>query len=98
MGRLCPAADNRPLSAGEWTQELRGDTRHYPVRGQAVELATKAIRRFAKISESWRRPLLGPGGLVSIVPYSQPPLMIIALASQFHVYLLWSQCPLSKVS
>ena len=70
MGRLCPAADNRPLSAGEWTQELRGDTRHYPVRGQAVELETKAIRSFAKISESWRRPLLGPGGLVSIVPYS----------------------------
>ena len=32
MGRLCPAADNRPLSAGEWTQELRGDTRHYPVQ------------------------------------------------------------------
>ena len=29
-----------------------GDTRHYPVRGQAVELETKAIRRFAKISES----------------------------------------------
>ena len=38
----------------------------------AVELETKAIRRFAK---------------VSIVSYS-PSLMIIASVSQFHVYLL----------
>ena len=38
----------------------------------AVELETKAIRKFAKIS---------------IVSYSRPSLMIIASASQFHVCL-----------
>ena len=48
-----------------------------------VELETKAIRRFAK---------------VSIVSYSCPSLMIIASASQFHVYLLWGQRPFSIVS
>ena len=37
-----------------------------------LELETKAIRRFAK---------------VSIVSYSRPSLMIMASASQFHVYL-----------
>ena len=47
-----------------------------------VELVTKAIRRFAK---------------VSIVSYS-PSLMIIVSASQFHVYLPWGQCPFSIVS
>ena len=31
------------------------------------------------------------GGLVSIVSYSRPSLMIIASASHFHVYLLWGQ-------
>ena len=41
--------------------------------GFKVELETKAIRRFAK---------------VSIVSYSRPSLMIIASASQFYVYLL----------
>ena len=39
-----------------------------------VELETKAIRRFAK---------------VSIVSYSRPSHMIIALGTQFYVYLLW---------
>ena len=42
--------------------------------GWWLELETKVIRRFAK---------------VSIVSYSRPSLMIIASASQFHVYLLW---------
>ena len=42
----------------------------------AVELETKVIRRFVK---------------VSTVSYSRPSLMIIASASQFHVYLLWGQ-------
>ena len=46
-------------------------------------LETKAILRFAK---------------VSIVSYSRPSLMIIALASQFHVYLPWGQRPFSIVS
>ena len=48
-----------------------------------LELETKVKRRFAK---------------VNIVSYSHPPLMIIVLASQFHVYLLWGQCPFSTVS
>ena len=39
---------------------------------RSLELQTKAIRRFAK---------------VSIVSYSRPSLMIILSASQFHVYL-----------
>ena len=34
---------------------------------------------------------------VSIVSYSRPSLMIIASASQFHVFLLWGQCPFSIV-
>ena len=34
----------------------------------------------------------GMGWLVSIVSYSRPSLIIIALASQFHVYLLQGQC------
>ena len=46
-----------------------------------VELETKAIRRFAKILQSRRRPLL-----------------IIASASQFHVYLPWGKYPFSIVS
>ena len=41
-----------------------------------VELETKAIRRFAK---------------VSIVSYSRPSLMIIVSGTQFHVYLPWGQ-------
>ena len=48
-----------------------------------VELETKAIRRFAKVSR---------------VSYSCPSLMIIASASQFHIYLPWSQRLLSIVS
>ena len=47
-----------------------------------LELETKTIRRFVKISQTWRRPLL----------------MIIASVSQFHVYFLWGQCPFSIVS
>ena len=43
----------------------------------------EAIRSFAK---------------VSIVSYSRPSLMIIASASQFHVYLPWGQRPFSIVS
>ena len=48
-----------------------------------LELETKAIRRFAKIS---------------IVSYNRPSLMIIVSASQFHVYLPWGQRPFSIVS
>ena len=48
-----------------------------------LELATKAIRRFAK---------------VSIVSYNRPSLMIIVLVSQFYVYLPWGQCLFSIVS
>ena len=51
--------------------------------GYILELETKAIRRFAK---------------VSIVSYSRPSLMIIASASQFHVYLPWGRRPFSIVS
>ena len=47
-----------------------------------VELETKAIRRFAK---------------VSIVSYSRPSLMVIASSSQFHVNLPWGQHPFSIV-
>ena len=39
-----------------------------------IELETKVKRRFAK---------------VRIVSYSRPSFMMIALASQFHVYLPW---------
>ena len=35
---------------------------------------------------------------VSIVSYSRPSLMIIASASQFHVYLPWGKHPFSIVS
>ena len=48
-----------------------------------LELETKAIRMFAK---------------VSIVSYSRPSLMIIVSASQFHVSLPWGQRPFSIVS
>ena len=41
---------------------------------------------------------LGTGGLVSIVSYSHPALMIIASASQFHIYLPWGKRPFSIVS
>ena len=51
--------------------------------GCELELETNAIRRF---------------GLVSIVSYSRPSLMIIASVSQFHVYLPWGQRPFSIVS
>ena len=53
------------------------------VAASSLELETKAIRRFAK---------------VSIVSYSRQSLMIIASAFQFHVYLLWGQRPFSIVS
>ena len=48
-----------------------------------LELETKAIRRFAK---------------VSIVSYSRPTLMIIASQTQFHVERPWGQRPFSIVS
>ena len=38
------------------------------------------------------------GGLVSIVTYSCPALMIIVSVSQFHVYLPWGQHLFSIVS
>ena len=53
------------------------------ISGSGIELETKAIGRFAK---------------VSIVSYNRPSLMIIVSASQFHVYLPWGQCPFSIVS
>ena len=36
--------------------------------------------------------------LVSIVSYSCSSLMVIALVSQFHIYLVWGQQPFSIVS
>ena len=51
--------------------------------GSGLELETKAIRRFAKIS---------------IVSYSRPSFVTFASASQFHVYLPWGQSPFSIVS
>ena len=51
--------------------------------GYLLELETKVKWRFAK---------------VSIVSFSRSSFMIIALASQFYVYLPWSQCPFSIVS
>ena len=38
------------------------------------------------------------GGLVSIVSYSRPSLMIIASRTQFHVERPWGQRPFSIVS
>ena len=49
----------------------------------ALELETEDKRRFAKFS---------------IVSYSRLSLMIIALASQFYIYLPWSQCLFSIVN
>ena len=54
-----------------------------PPPQSTLELETKAIRMFAK---------------VSIVSYSRPSLMIIALATQFPVYLPWGQRLFSIVS
>ena len=48
-----------------------------------LELETKVKRRFPK---------------VSIVSYSRPSLMIIALQTQFHVERPWGQHPFSIVS
>ena len=47
-----------------------------------------------------QRKVIGDGrvGQHSIVSYSRPSLMIIALASQFHVYLPWGPCLFSLVS
>ena len=42
--------------------------------------------------------LSGTGGLVSIVSYSRPSLMIIASWTQFHVERPWGQRPFSIVS
>ena len=58
------------------------------------------------VVQSRRRPLLGSvtqkskgmGGLVSIVSYSRPSLMIIASRTQFHVERPWGQRPFSIVS
>ena len=71
----------------ELRRMMRTATGHM-CRGQTeqrggVELETKAIQRFTK---------------VSIVSYSRPSLMIIASATQFHVYLPWGQRPFSIVS
>ena len=52
-----------------------------------IELQTKVIRRFAKISQSRRRPLLGPS-----------PGRKRLRESQFHVYLPWGWRPFSIVS
>ena len=52
-------------------------------RDSTLELETKVKRRFTK---------------VSIVSYIRLALMIIASASQFHVYLPWGQRPFSIVS
>ena len=57
------------------TESLSRDLQH-TASGAALELATKVKRRFAK---------------VSIVFYSRPSLMIIASASQFHIYLPWDK-------
>ena len=43
-------------------------------------------------------PILGAGGLVCIVSYSRPSLMLIVSETQFHVYLPWGQRPFSIVS
>ena len=40
----------------------------------------------------------GTGGLVSIVSYSRPSLMIIALRTEFHIERPWGQRPFSIVS
>ena len=37
-------------------------------------------------------------GLVSIVSYSRPSLMIIVSRTQFHVYLPWGQCLFSVLN
>ena len=52
----------------------------------------RSIRRF--VSKGHK----GRAGLVSIVSYSRPSLMIIASLTQFHVYLLWDQRLFSIVS
>ena len=43
-------------------------------------------------------PMKSHKGLVSIVSYSRPSLMIIVLGSHFHIYLLWGQWLFSIVS
>ena len=62
---------------------LRHNLKTHEKTHTRIELETKAIRRFAK---------------ASIVSYSCPSLMIIASASQFHVFLPWGQRPFSIVS
>ena len=72
----------------------RGGRRSQVSHGNRLELQT--IHRF---SQSRRRPLLGLVGLVSIVSYSHPSLVVInELAFQFHVCLLWGQCLFSMLS
>ena len=60
-----------------------GVTCTHNIFGLKLELETKAIRWFPK---------------VSIVSYSRPSLMIIVSATQFHVNLRWGQRLFSIVS
>ena len=70
-----------PAQQGRGLQSEVGSC--FSIPAYSLELETKAIRRFAK---------------VSIVSYSRPSLMIIASATQFHVHLPWGQRPFSIVS
>ena len=57
-----------------------------------VVLETKVIRMFPKISQSRRRPLVTFKTLLRHYAkraMGHPSLMIIALGTQFHVYLPW---------
>ena len=70
---------------------------HWPVLRTTklveIELETDVMGRFAKISQSRRRPLLGPspglGWFNEEHSVLKPFLIIIAPVSQFHVFLLW---------
>ena len=58
--------------------------------GEVTSASKSSIRRFVIMEKAPTR--------VSIVSYSSLSLLIIASGYQFHVYLLWGQCPFSIVS
>ena len=83
--------DNSPITFDDTFRSYNGDGADgttFPGKPGDIlllrlELETNVIRRFAK---------------VSIVSYNRLSVMIIALVSQFHVYLPWGQRPFSIVS
>ena len=94
----CPSSNHcRLCVCGHvWEGETGGrlldrDLQHLP-------LQRRSIRLHQEIVSLHLQTRLELETKVSIVSYSCPSLMIIALASQFHVYLPWGQRPFSIVS